>query len=302
MNETELKNELIKIFDKYVKILSSYEKTFRNNLANRLKNITSEQLYRLPMEMYEQVSFLKNESTMIYIFEKLSDKYAKDYYQKTVDSFKRSGKLLDSIYQNNGFIYEAMLASTLKNFDSSIEPSSILNKGISALKTVYDFEGIGFEGHHGDIVIKGLEIPVYIDAKYSTDYSQIIETTADKWNNEEDISKQIIREIHRGIGKGISYKPLKKGNELWVTSYIKAEKYKSIKDIDAAKNFYKKGFLEPKILIYIFKDRGLWSSQVIEGLKDRVIDNAINIKRKNGDAFIKGADTKGWLWYGRSKF
>lgn len=303
MNEMEFAKQLEQIFLRYVKILEGYENTFRVNLARRIPTLTASQLYRLPMEMYMEVKDLQNESTMMYIFSNMSDKYAQDYYEKTVQSFMKSGKLLDSDSQDAGFVFEALLISALKNIEGSSEASGSPSQMLSALKSKYDFQGIGIQGHHGDIAItfKGLELPIYIDAKYSTDRSQIIDTTSQKWNGSTDLAKQIIAEIHRGIGQGIAYNP-KKDNDQWVRLYIAAQKQKDAGNIEQAKEIYKKGYLVPKTLIYIFKDKGMWSSEVVDELKGQVINNALSIKRKNGQAFIKGGDTKGFLWYGKSRF
>lgn len=299
----EFAKKLEAIFNQYVKILEGYENSFRTDLARRIPTISASQLYRLPAEMYAQVQDFKNENTMLFVFSNLSDKYAQDYYQKTIKSFMKSGKLLDSDSQDAGFIFEAMLIAALKNIQPTQDGGGTPGNLLSTLKSKYDFEGVGIEGKHGDIAVtlKGLRIPIYIDAKYSTDRSQIIDTTNQKWNTSKDVCNQIIAEIHRGIGEGIAYDAKKDGNQ-WVKLYMQAKAQKDLGNDRQAREIYKQGFLIPKTLIYIFKDRGMWSSEVVDDLKGTVINNALSIKRKNGQAFIKGADTKGWLWYGKSRY
>ena len=68
-----------------------------------------------------------------------------------------------------------------------------------------------------------------------------------------------------------------------------------------SKTHYAIGKKSPKILIYIFKDKGLWSSQVLIELKDQVVKNALQIKKRNNKTWIGKAYNKDWLWYGSTK-
>ena len=191
------------IIEQYIKILEGYEASFRRDLSKEL-GVSENKLYLLPMDMYYTVSGLSNEYWMHNIFMQEDSKYAQEYYDKTLESFKRSGKELTDD-ERNGVIFESLLLQALKE-KTPLE----IDSGYSVLpdvKTKFDFEGVGFQKKHGDIVftIHGLKIPIYIDAKYSNDRSQIISKTGQSFNNVDDLQQQIISEIHRGLSKSISF-------------------------------------------------------------------------------------------------
>ena len=67
-------------------------------------------------------------------------------------------------------------------------------------------------------------------------------------------------------------------------------------NVNKASQIYKKiGKQQPKILIYIFKDKGLWSSQVVIELEDRIVNNAEVINDKNNRTAIGKAFNKDLL-------
>lgn len=137
---------------------------------------------------------------MLNIFQ--DSKYAQDYYNKTLKTFQESGINL-SPDAENGVIFEGLLLESLKE-------SSNMDINYSTLPSVrlkYDYEGIGFLKKHGDIafMINGIKLPVLIDAKYSSDRSQIISTLSQHFNNTTDLEKQLVTEIHRGLAESISF-------------------------------------------------------------------------------------------------
>jgi hypothetical protein len=294
MNNFEV--EINSIIDKYIKALESYEKTFRMDLSKHL-GVSESRLYLLPTDMYNVVGGLKNEYWMHHLFLQDDNKYAREYYDKTIKSFEAEGKILTD-EANDGAVFEAMLIQALKD-----EQGLTLDQGggstLSHLKTKFDFEGMGYYKKHGDIVftINGLKIPVLIDAKYSTNRAQIISQTGEYFNNIDELGGQIINEIQRGLSRSISYY----GDDTWFKAYLKAIEEKGKDNLQSAKTHYAIGKKSPKILIYIFKDKGMWSSQVLIDLKDQVVKNALQIKKKNNSTYIGKAYNKDWLWYGSAK-
>lgn len=291
----ELEYKIREIINAYIRALESYETSFRMDMSNKL-GVSESRLYLLPSDMYNTISGLKNEYWMHNVFMDEDSKYAQDYYDKTLQSFAKSGKVLNNETEN-GVIFEAMLLQALKEI-----PGTKIQDSYSVLpnvKSEFDFEGIGFNKRHGDIAftIQGIKIPVLIDAKYSTDRSQIISRTGQEFNNINDLQSQIINEIKRGLSNSIAYD----GKDTWMQAYTKAIEEKKAGHLDEAKYHYKIGKKQPKILIYIFKDKGMWSSQVVAELEDRVVDNASVIYAKNNKTAIGKAFNKDWLWYGNMK-
>lgn len=291
----ELEYKIREIINTYIRALESYETSFRMDMGNKL-GVSESRLYLLPNDMYNTISGLKNEYWMHNIFMDEDSKYAQDYYDKTLQSFAKSGKVLNNETEN-GVIFESMLLQALKEI-----PGTKIQDSYSVLpnvKSEFDFEGIGFNKRHGDIAftIQGIKIPVLIDAKYSTDRSQIISRTGQEFNNINDLQSQIINEIKRGLSNSIAYD----GKDTWMQAYTKAIEEKKAGHLDEARCHYKIGKKQPKILIYIFKDKGMWSSQVVAELEDRVVDNASVIYAKNNKTAISKAFNKDWLWYGNMK-
>ncbi len=289
-----LEYRIKEIIDTYIQILEGYEASFRRDLSKEL-GISEDRLYLLPMDMYYTVGGLSNEYWMHNIFMQEDSKYAQEYYDKTLESFRRSGKELTD-EEENGVIFEALLLQSLKESPLNIESSYNV---LPTVKTKFDFEGVGFEKRHGDIAftIHGIKIPILIDAKYSNDRSQIISRTGQYFDNIHNLEQQIINEVHRGLSKSISFE----GDDAWVRAYMKAKEAKEKGDIQSATKIYKIGKRQPKILIYIFKDKGMWSSQVVFDLEDQVINNAKVISNKNNKTAIGKAFNKDWLWYGNMK-
>jgi len=299
VNDRELERMVRNIIEDYRKVLQSYEKTFRGQIAKHAVGygITEGDLIRLPQEMFNLVRDYHNEWFMHECFSELSDEYSKRYYEKTLESFTSSGRILNDD-EINGVIFETLLLDALKNIKGltigdNINTVDNLNK----LKSKIDYEGVGLKGKHGDIeiILKGVKMPMYIDAKYSTDSSIIISKTEDKFSNTYDVWSEILEEIQRGIEESIAYDKKKGGD--WMAEFIHGKSFYDF-DRDAAIQHYTKGFLVPKILIYIFKDRGSWSSEVLSDLEERVVANAQKIQSqhgmtKNGENF-----SKSWLWYG----
>lgn len=299
--DREFRNKLEEIIETYILALRSYEKEFRNYLSKEL-GISESRLYSLPMDMWSVVGGLQNEYWMHHIFDTEASSFAKEYYDKTIQSFLESGKELTDVTEN-GVIFETMLIDTLKEIPGFNAKGY---SGIPTIKTKFDFEGIGYKKGHGDIAftINGIMMPMLIDAKYSTDRSQIISRTEEQFNNATDIEKQIIAEIHRGIAKSISYKTDKYKNQVgfeWIRAWKAAKDEKDMGRIERAKDYFKAGVRIPKILIYIFKDKGMWSSEVVASLENQVITNAMVIRKNNNKAPIGGAYYKDWLWYGNGK-
>lgn len=294
MNSFE--NELNNIIDRYIKALESYEKTFRMDLSKNL-GISEGRLYLLPTDMYNVVGGLQNEHWMHHVFLQEDNKYAKEYYDKTIKSFEAEGKTLTD-EMRDGAIFEAMLIQALKD-QKGLTLDYQGSTTLSHLKTKFDFQGVGFHKKHGDIVftINGLAIPVLIDAKYSTNRAQIISQTGEYFNNINDLSNQITDEINRGLSRSIAYN----SDDTWLRAYLKAMEEKEKGNLESARTHYVIGKKSPKILIYIFKDKGMWSSQVLIDLKDQVIRNALQIKKKNNKTWIGKAYNKDWLWYGSAK-
>lgn len=294
MNSFEV--EINGIIDKYIKALESYEKTFRMDLSKHL-GVPEGRLYLLPTDMYNVVGGLKNEYWMHHLFLQDDNKYAREYYDKTIKSFEAEGKTLTD-EANDGAVFEAMLIQALKD-EQGLTLDQGGNSTLSHLKTKFDFEGMGYYKKHGDIVftINGLKIPVLIDAKYSTNRAQIISQTGEYFNNIDELGGQIINEIQRGLSRSISYY----GDDTWFKAYLKAIEEKGKGNLQSAKTHYAIGKKSPKILIYIFKDKGMWSSQVLIDLKDQVVKNALQIKKKNNSTYIGKAYNKDWLWYGSAK-
>lgn len=292
--DRDFEKKLMTIIETYIDALEAYESDFRNRLSKTLGGISPERLRSLPSDMWSSVSGLQNEYWMLNIFQ--DSKYAQDYYDKTLKTFQESGINL-SPDAENGVIFEGLLLESLKE-------SSNMDINYSTLPSVrlkYDYEGIGFLKKHGDIafMINGIKLPVLIDAKYSSDRSQIISTLSQHFNNTTDLEKQLVTEIHRGLSESISFNK-NQGYE-WIKDYVNAKQLKEKGQIGEAKNVFLKGVKVPKILIYVFKDKGLWSSQVVKELEGRVIENAKVIRQKNNKASIGGSFTKDWLWYGVSK-
>lgn len=122
-------------------------------------------------------------------FEELSDNYAKNYYEKTLESFARAGKILNDD-EINGIVFETLLLEALRNIkgitaEDNINTLSNLNK----LKSKLDYKGVGLKGKHGDIelVLQGVDMSMYVDAKYSIDRSIIISKTDDTFSNTYDV-------------------------------------------------------------------------------------------------------------------
>lgn len=295
-NIKEFENEVERIINQYIRALESYEKSFRMDLSKRL-GVSESRLYLLPSDMYNVVGGLKSEYWMHHVFMQEDNKYAREYYDKTMRSFEAEGKQLTE-EMKDGAMFEAMLLQALKD-QSGMQIGEIGSTSLSHLKTQFDFEGIGFQKRHGDIVftIEGLKIPVLIDAKYSTNRAQIISQTGDYFNNIDDVGTQIVGEINRGLSKSISYN----GDDTWLKAYLKAVEERDKGNLASSKTHYSIGKKSPKILIYIFKDKGMWSSQVLIELKDQVTKNALQIKRKNNKTWIGKAYSKDWLWYGSTK-
>ena len=302
MNDRELENMVRNIIEDYIDILERYERTFRDQIAKRAVGygITEGDLIRLPQEIFSLVRDYHNEWFMHDCFSDLSDKYAKTYYEKTLESFAKSGKILNDD-EINGTIFETLLLDALRNIKGmnvgdNINTVDNLNK----LKSKLDYEGVGLKGKHGDIeiILKGVNMPMYIDAKYSTDRSIIISKTEEKFSNTYDVWQEILEEIQRGIEESIAYDK-KRGGE-WVSEFIHGKSYRDF-DTKMALEHYTKGFLVPKILIYIFKDRGSWSSEVLEELEDRVVANAQRIQSQHGITKSGENFSKSWLWYGGNK-
>lgn len=101
-----------------------------------------------------------------------------------------------------------------------------------------------------------------------------------------------MEEIQRGIGESIAYDS-KKGDD-WLSDFINAKSFKDY-DRNLALQYYKQGFLVPKILIYIFKDKGAWSSEVLAELEDKVVTNAQQIQAQHGMTKSGGNFKKSWL-------
>lgn len=296
--DSEFRRKLESVINKYINGLQAFEKSFRSDMSRRI-GVSADRLYTLPQDMYYVVSGLQNEYWMHEIFMSEDNQYARDYYNKTMESFKKSGIKELSQDEENGVIFESLLVQALKDEPGfTVEESS---QPLHNVKTTYDFEGVGFQKRHGDIafVIQGMKIPILIDAKYSTDRSQIISRTGEKFNDTSDLDKQITLEINRGLAESIAFN--KTDGPQWINSYVEALKAKDAGDIELSKEIFRQGISVPKILIYIFKDRGMWSSQVVEDLRDDVINNALTIKKHNNHASIGGAYSKDWLWYGRTK-
>lgn len=295
-NIKEFENEINRIVDQYIRALESYEKSFRMDLSKRL-GVSESRLYLLPADMYNVVGGLKSEYWMHNVFLQEDNKYAREYYDKTIQSFEAEGKKLTD-EMKDGAMFESMLLQALKD-QAGMQIGEAGSTTLSHLKTQFDFEGIGFYKKHGDIVftIEGLKIPVLIDAKYSTNRAQIISQTGEYFNNVDEVGKQIIGEINRGLSKSISYN----SDDTWLRAYLKAIEEKGKGNIEASKTHYAIGKKSPKILIYIFKDKGLWSSQVLIELKDQVVKNALQIKKRNNKTWIGKAYNKDWLWYGSTK-
>lgn len=294
MNNFE--TEITTIINKYIKALESYEKTFRVDLSKHL-GISEGRLYLLPSDMYNVVGGLQNEYWMHHVFLQEDNKYAKEYYDKTIKSFEADGKTLTK-EMNDGAVFEAMLVQALKD-QKGLTLDYQGSTTLSHVKTRFDFEGMGFYKKHGDIVftIDGLKIPVLIDAKYSTNRAQIISQTGEYFNDIDDVGNQIINEINRGLSRSIAYN----NDDTWFKAYLKSIEEKEKGDLKSAATHYTIGRNSPKILIYIFKDKGMWSSQVLISLKDQVIKNALQIKKKNNKTWIGKAYNKDWLWYGSAK-
>ncbi len=292
--DKDFEKKLMTIIETYIGALEAYESDFRNRLSKTLGGISPERLYSLPSDMWSSVSGLQNEYWMLNIFQ--DSKYAQDYYNKTLKTFQESGINL-SPDAENGVIFEGLLLESLKDSGSM----DINYSTLPSVRLKYDYEGIGFLKKHGDIafMINGIKLPVLIDAKYSSDRSQIISTLSQHFNNTTDLEKQLETEIHRGLSESISFNK-NQGYE-WIKDYVNAKQLKEKGQIGEAKNIFLKGVKVPKILIYIFKDKGLWSSQVVKELEGQVIENAKVIRQKNNKASIGGSFTKDWLWYGVSK-
>ena len=112
-NIKEFENEINRIVDQYVRALESYEKSFRMDLSKRL-GVSESRLYLLPADMYNVVGGLKSEYWMHNVFLQEDNKYAREYYDKTIQSFEAEGKKLTD-EMRDGAMFESMLLQALKD-------------------------------------------------------------------------------------------------------------------------------------------------------------------------------------------
>lgn len=295
-----------KAVETYVDILEDYERTFRKQISNQMVGygITEQDLIALPREMHNLVKDYWDDKYMLSCFYNLSDNYANKYYEKTIESFQEHGIDL-TIDGENGVIFETLLLHALHNIEGVISN----NKDIPNLNRLtstdtshpnLEFKGVGYKGGHGDyaIMFKGVQMPAYIDAKYSQDRSIVISKTKETFNSPDDIEYDIIDEVQRGIEESIAYNKNKGGD--WYANYIHAISSRDYSE-ELGREYYKAGYKIPKILIYIFKDKGLWASETLEELEERLINNALKITRDRGIQDNGEYYTKAMLWYMKDK-
>ena len=288
-------NKVREIIEYYIKMTADMESTFRKRLSKSI-GISEDKLYSLPQELYNMVRIygIEYDSVLHRLFTEVYDdennKYARYYYDKTIESF---GEALGQ-NQVNGIEFETLLVSYLQEHAEKINSDIVLK-----IKDDYGFQGIGFQGGHGDIRI--IDWPVAFDAKYSAERAEIIRGLTRKgqpipFDNTKDIEEQILNELDRGFKEAITFN-IKEADE-WIEKYNASWDLWELGNRELAGKVYMEAYETTKNLFYIFKDGGFWASTVMRELEPRLIKNARAIRERNGiNNSTRKAMNKSMLWY-----
>lgn len=292
---SDISDKVERIINQYEDILGLYEERLRRDLKTKTR--LDIDWYRLPEMLY--LEFIGEANSSAIVMEGLQQWYdyldgegfADDfitYMEQTDKSFNDKGNPIYNWYssQGQGLIYEGKFVEKGKN-------PSIDDVAFNTLKAA-GFSGEGYKGKHGDVGFwlkntsqkaleqnpKGVSYKAYIDLKYSSDTMQMFkdsrETSTFRYYSDYDLTERILEELRRGIRDSISY-------------------HGSNNKINWDTEVNLKGLTAPKILMYIFKDCGLWSSETLDRNKKIIMSNAKAIWKSVRDNRREVSTSR--LWY-----
>lgn len=327
--DNDIETQVMQIFDNYVKVLQKREQILRHQILQEIQQVN--QNYEITNELLEQklpnaLYNLVNSSYGLgegdwdqlekWLRNKKMDKNTQDYFDKTIQGFLDNK--IDLFLNSNqarlhGVIFESMGIKALQQASVGENIGIDEQKIINAIREAFDFEGIGYQKQNGDVVFKSkntsLDLSGTIDFKLSTGASAAIrklkkEKCSFKFDSIDSIQKQIINEVHKGMGRSIPASG--RNTQSWYSNIFLAMEM-NINSPFALENYYRlieTGMAEKAIAIYIFKTGGYWSSQIFRTLSYNVSRNAKKILTvySSNNLNIKNSQyNKNWLWYGTNK-
>ena len=326
MTEKQLRKELEKIFDDFVSALDLMEQQFRATMAKKANTLLQKNVYmdsdllNLPQEIFQLGLSFSSISWDVYL-KNSSNKKAKQYYEDTLKSFADAGKAIaKNSPQDLGVRYESYVINEINKMIGGGR-STASNVKLFDVMAAGNPQATGILGKYGDMLFPGVN--TYIDFKYSTHMVQMIvgahgeskENIIDledmgKVDSPDILAEKIIQEIYSGVYSSLSHT---KRSEQWLEPALHA--LESGISIEEAAHSSMKAMRYHKILIYIFKNQGMWSSQVVQYLKKPIIERAIKIyndegirrieESMSGDTYARDlfpeAYPKRTIWRGRFK-
>lgn len=270
----DITSEVEKIIKEFEKALEIYEKAFQKHLANKTK-LQLKDWSKIPTYLHQELvgdglsSDLVEEGYQQLMDLSKADPKFLDYMMETAWSFHNNGNEMPDLTTpaGQGLIFEGQGVTAVENardYTEKVAMNILLDAG---------FKGTGFKAKHGDAMVwlrtkptaekpKGEAYTAYIDFKYSDDTMQMFKITDDKttfkYGTTEEMTQAIVESLQKGIRSSLSYHGSRNKRE-W-------EKEIGISGAKAA-----------KILIYLFKNEGLWSSETLNRNKATLIKNAKDI-------------------------
>ena len=310
MIEKQLRQELEKVFDDFINALELMEQIFRDTMAKKANTLLKNNVYmdsdllNLPQEIFKLGSSFSSISWDVYL-QNSYNKKARQYYEATIKSFANAGKkIAKDSPQDLGIQYESYVINEINKLISGGRHSAS-NVKLFDVMTAGNPQATGILGKYGDMLFPGVN--TYIDFKYSTHMIQMIvgahgeskESIIEleemgKVDSPDILAEKIIQEIYTGIYSSLSHT---QRSEQWLQPALHA--LESGISIEEAAHSSMKAIRYHKILIYIFKNQGMWSSQVVQYLKKPIIERAIKIYNDEGIRQIEREDAMSGDLYAR---
>ena len=288
-------NDIQQIFDDYIKAAKDKEETFRAVLKTYSNTFPSKTIDELPAYLHKILQTIANR----YNFEairtnwingiKTDNEVFDNYLEAAIKSFQDNPQEgIDLLSEENKDNFYGQIYEGLFNWIGS----KYQGKSIS-------FPGIGTEIHSGDakILVQGIDIGRYIEIKYSDDYMSIIERSAkeskEKYASTDQVYEQINADIQKVLAESVSGNYSTQWKDEYDSIYEQLWRNDVSPETDIS-SIAQSMVKLPMSLIFLFKNEGLWLSEVYAKIEPIVQDNADKIiKNKIGDRL------KSQLWYSK---